>query len=372
MANLLNSLEGISQRGKECLTARSPPTSLVGGSLTSWIDGTSYPVTSSNQSSDKVSFDYNGFIVKRSFVSQAECAKMLLRMESLAETHWHPNDSGQPSAVFRTDGDQIRAQGSSDYFLDSADRLHFFAEKDAVDASTGFVTIPPGQAKISALNKSGHGLHVCDDVFRSYSTSPSIASLVRSLGWRAPVIPQSMYIFKQPVVGGEVTSHQDSTFLYTTPRQSCLGLWLALHDATVANGCLWVRPGSHVEAVRRRFSRNQAHFEGDGDKEQPQMIFEELTGGIEGTPAPWEGKIPEGAWPPPCCGLFDKGFVPVECSAGDLVVFPGTLDHLSLPNCSQLPRHTFQLHLVEGPKAGVEWSKTNWLQYPSGNAFLEI
>jgi len=57
-----------------------------------------------------------------------------------------------------------------------------------------------------------------------------------------------------------VTSHQDSTFLYTYPRQSCLGLWLALDDATVMNGCLWIRPSSHWELLRRRFIRNVQYF----------------------------------------------------------------------------------------------------------------
>jgi phytanoyl-CoA hydroxylase len=38
-----------------------------------------------------------------------------------------------------------------------------------------------------------------------------------------------------------------STFLFTEPRQSCSGLWLALDDATLLNGCLRVRPKSHHE-----------------------------------------------------------------------------------------------------------------------------
>ena len=185
---------------------------------------------------------------------------------------------------------------------------------------------------------------------------------MRELGYEDPVVPQSMYIFKQARVGGEVTSHQDSTFLYTTPRQTCLGLWLALDDATVENGCLWIRPGSHMERVRRRFSRNQSYFR--GDREQPQMIFEnEEEDGVQ-----WEGTVPEGG----AEGLFQAGFVPIECKAGDLLVFPGELDHLSLANYSDTPRHTFQLHLVEGPAAGVTWSHTNWLQYPRGHSFLSI
>ena len=91
-------------------------------------------------------------------------------------------------------------------------------------------------------------------------------------------------------------------------------------------------------------------------------------------------------------GLFEAGFIPVEVQAGDLVCFPGELDHLSLPNYSDLQRHTFQLHLgirnrqsqfarhrshltlfaVDGPRAGVEWSKENWLQYPQRAHFPQV
>jgi phytanoyl-CoA hydroxylase len=50
-----------------------------------------------------------------------------------------------------------------------------------------------------------------------------------------------MYIFKQPRIGGEVTCHQDSAFLYNDPI-SIAGLWFALEDATTENGCLWAIP----------------------------------------------------------------------------------------------------------------------------------
>ncbi|KAI3679444.1 hypothetical protein L2E82_51355 [Cichorium intybus] len=45
-------------------------------------------------------------------------------------------------------------------------------------------------------------------------------------------------------IGGEVVPYQDNSFLYTKP-QTCTGLWLALEDATIVNGCLWAIPGSH-------------------------------------------------------------------------------------------------------------------------------
>ena len=70
--------------------------------------------------------------------------------------------------------------------------------------------------------------------------------------------------------------------------------------------------------------------------------------------------------------LAARGFVPLDVRAGDLVMFAGTLDHLSLPNGSPHDRHTFQLHMIEGPTAGVQWGAENWLQYPQGRAFPQL
>ena len=52
-----------------------------------------------------------------------------------------------------------------------------------------------------------------------------------------------------------VTPHQDSSFLHTVPL-NIMGLWIALEDVTLENGCLWFIPGSHREGITRRFVRN--------------------------------------------------------------------------------------------------------------------
>ena len=169
------------------------------------------------------------------------------------------------------------------------------------------------------------------------------------------------------LLSGTVHSHQDSTFLYTTPRQTCLGLWLALDDATLENGCLWARPGSHKEPLRRQFHRNPEYFEqlettNKKPEDIPQLKFRQHH---ENPKVNWDGGLPS-------TSLLDEGFIPIEVKAGDLVTFCGTLDHLSLPNFSNLPRHTFQLHLVEGPKEGIAWSPENWLQYPKDDKFIQL
>mmetsp|Transcript_35273 Transcript_35273/g.77212 ORF Transcript_35273/g.77212 Transcript_35273/m.77212 type:complete len:319 (-) Transcript_35273:421-1377(-) len=293
----------------------------------------------------------DGFLHIKNFCTPEECQQMIGQMTELVR-QWDPAEEKAPT--FRTDDKQVENQGSSDYFLDSGDKIHFFLEAKAAEEDG---SLKSGVEKLEALNKVGHGLHVVDPVFRDYAQSVKVKALVKELGYQDPVLPQSMYIFKQAGIGGEVTSHQDSTFLYTTPRQTCMGLWLALEDATKENGCVWARPGSHLEPVRRRFYRNPTHFA--GDKEAPQLIFEDFST----PPCPgdtWEGKMPAD-WDKE--GLEQAGFLPVECNAGDLVVIHGQVDHLSKANLSGKSRHTFQLHLVEGPGAGVTWHPENWLQY---------
>ena len=54
-----------------------------------------------------------------------------------------------------------------------------------------------------------------------------------------------MYIFKQPFIGGKVAPHQDATYLHTEPKPNkIVGIWIALEDCTLENGCLSFIPGS--------------------------------------------------------------------------------------------------------------------------------
>ena len=45
-------------------------------------------------------------------------------------------------------------------------------------------------------------------------------------------------------------------------------VWLALDDATLDNGCLWLRNASHREPLRRVFVRDREPHEPD-----PEMVF---------------------------------------------------------------------------------------------------
>ncbi|GAX24490.1 hypothetical protein FisN_2Hh016 [Fistulifera solaris] len=307
-------------------------------SVKSWLDDT--PVSSTRSRF----FHHAGFLHLPNFVDTSTCYKMKECMQEIVNNEW---DTQQMDS-FGTSAKENTARG--DYFLESAARVHFFAEPSALDDNKQ-LKAEFQENKIAALNKVGHGLHLRQGPFSEYAFSVKISELMSELGWNDPLLPQSMYIFKQAVVGGAVNSHQDSTFLFTEPRQSCCGLWLALDEATTENGCLWVRPKSHREAVRRQYARNSAR---ESDPSAPQFLMKEL---YEHSIS-WDGGLPG-------IGSFDDlmqaGFIAVPCQPGDLLVFSGELDHLSLPNKSSAARHTFQLHLIEGKD--TTWSASNWLQY---------
>jgi phytanoyl-CoA hydroxylase len=347
---------------------------------TSWVHPE--PNGTNTRSDAALFFDSTGFLHVPSFVSLDVVQSMKEEMARRVETEWDPSADALDS--FGTDAAQNLARGR--YFLESAARVHFFAEPAALNAQQQ-LNEAYRSAKLRALNKVGHALHTLpDSAFARYTQSEAVRNLVRDLGWRDPVVPQSMYIFKHPDLGGVVNSHQDSTFLYTTPRPTCLGLWLALDDATIENGCLWVRPKSHVATnpnrmehynVRRQYQRNVLYFGeasiaarsnvAEGDMEQQPMF--EMRTIYEDPDVPWDGALPGDDWD----ALLKAGFVPVECRAGDVLVLAGTLDHLSLPNrTATASRDTFQLHLVEGPSQGVEWSPLNWLQYPAEQSFVRL
>ena len=82
---------------------------------------------------------------------------------------------------------------------------------------------------------------------------PVVEVLTRVIGPNVKAM-QSMLFIKAEGKPGQAW-HQDEFFIPTRDR-SLTAVWMALDDATVDNGCLWVMPGPHT--TRRSLPRPRA------------------------------------------------------------------------------------------------------------------
>lgn len=262
-------------------------------------------------------YEGDGFLVLPGFVDDEHCLRLRERALALALRHV---PAPREATIFTADGNALHA--SADYFLTSGEAIRCFFEKDAFDGEGGL----RAEAHL-CLNKLGHAMHDLDPVFDAFSRTPELAALAHDIGMEKPLLLQSMYIFKQARIGGEVGCHTDHTYLWTEP-QSVVGFWFAIDDATTENGCMWALPGGHRLPVRTRSRLN------DG---RTATVLEVLD------PEPYP----------------TEGLVPLEAERGTLVLLNGALPHRSGPNLSDKPRHAYTLHAVDGC---ARYLQDNWLQ----------
>ena len=261
----------------------------------------------------RAAFDRDGYLMLEDFVPPVECAHLRQRALELVEA----SDPSEHRTVFST---TTRAHAAADYFESSGDKIRFFFEEHAFDEAGEL-----RQAKSLSINKLGHAMHDLDPAFDAFSRSTKLSRLAGEIGFSHPLLLQSMYIFKQPRIGGEVCWHVDSTYLYTEPL-SCIGFWFALEDATLENGAMYCLPGAHRQPLKSRFLRRDGKL---------------VTDQLDVTP-----------WP-------DGPRAALEAKQGTLVLLHGLLPHFSGPNLSERSRHAYTLHIIEGE---THYPADNWLR----------
>ena len=167
----------------------------------------------------------------------------------------------------------------------------------------GLQEAAPGETEVDTLLKylCIHFPHKLSEVIFRYLGHKGVAQVLQRIISPNVKAMQSMLFVKAPGKPGQ-SWHQDE---YYIPTRDCslTGAWIAIDDADLGNGCLWVVPRSH----------------------RPAKIF---------TRALYEG--PEyGEHDTVDPTLFDESeAIPVEVTAGSVIFFNGYLLHSSGRNHS--------------------------------------
>lgn len=172
-----------------------------------------------------------------------------------------------------------------------------------------------------------HQPHFISPVMEKYVRHPKICAILGQITaahlpfWDGSVkCMQSMLFVKPPQFQGQAW-HQDEIYIPTRDR-SLIGAWIAIDDATIENGCLWVVPGSHRAGYLypQRAHNNPDEFDFAGES----------------------------------YGFDESQEVPVEVKAGALVFFNGYLLHRSRKNRSNIYRRVLVNHYMNA------WSLLPW------------
>lgn len=159
------------------------------------------------------------------------------------------------------------------------------------------------EAKLLSKYVCIHYPHKLSSTIHKYLAHPAIVNVLTKVIGPNVKCMQSMLFIKASGKPGQAW-HQDEDFIPTRDRSLTAG-WIALDDAVVDNGCLWVIPGSHRQGVLWPL-----HVQNNS----------ELYGCSEES----------GGFP-----YSDRDAIPVEVPAGSIVFFNGYLLHKSLPNRTQ-------------------------------------
>lgn len=172
-----------------------------------------------------------------------------------------------------------------------------------------------------------HQPHYVSPVMKKYVQHPQICGALSQITaahlphWDGSVkCMQSMLFVKPPNFQGQAW-HQDEIYIPTRDR-SLIGAWIAIDDATVENGCLFIIPASH----------------------RPGYLY----------PQHPHGNPDEFDFAPESYGFDESQEIPVEVKAGTVVFFNGYLLHRSLKNRGTGYRRVLVNHYMNA------WSLLPW------------
>ncbi|MBB14368.1 phytanoyl-CoA dioxygenase [Candidatus Poribacteria bacterium] len=173
-----------------------------------------------------------------------------------------------------------------------------------------------------------HQPHFISPIMEKYVKHPELCGVLSQITaahipfWDGSVKCMQSMLFVKPSGFQGQSWHQDEIYIPTRDR-SLIGGWIAMDDATVENGCLWVIPGSH----------------------QMGYLYSQKP---HGNPDEFDSADLESY------GFDETLEVPIEVKTGTVVFFNGYLLHRSRKNRGQTYRRVLVNHYCNA------WSLLPW------------
>ena len=195
--------------------------------------------------------------------------------------------------------------------------------------------VPPELSDEEVLSKilAIHQPHYVSPIMEKYTRHPRISGVLSQITgahlahWSGNVkCMQSMLFIKPPGYQGQ-SWHQDENYIPTRDR-SLIGAWIAIDDAYVENGCMWVIPCSQRPGYLYPTRRHGNPDEFD--------THDEMATGFDESPQ-----------------------IPVEVKAGSVVFFNGYLLHQSLRNRTEDSYRRVLVNHYLSSESLLPWVKTS-------------
>ncbi|MCU6710839.1 phytanoyl-CoA dioxygenase family protein [Paenibacillus sp. J5C_2022] len=124
-----------------------------------------------------------------------------------------------------------------------------------VDAKGAHIQFTKPQGELNTLEEREQAIRKisryvdADERLGAISRHPALMEVLERLLGDKPVLVQDMALLKPPQAGGEKPWHQDMAYGTLAYNRAVIGVWIALDEACLDNGCMHVIPGSHAEGA---------------------------------------------------------------------------------------------------------------------------
>ncbi len=162
----------------------------------------------------------------------------------------------------------------------------------------GLVAVEPGEPDDKVLEKYSaiHFPHKISETIYEFLLHDKVIGVLQGIVGADIKCMQSMLFVKAPGKKGQ-SWHQDEYYIPTRDK-SLVGAWIAIDDATVENGCLWIIPGKPPYIMQR------VAYNGNEYADVDTVDIKEI----------------------------EEQAIPVEVKSGSVVFFNGYTLHSSLAN----------------------------------------